>query len=65
MNMNIKSSARIKIIVAKLALSAVLLLFATNTSAQKFVFVDTEYILKNIPAYEAANDQLNQLSKKY
>ena len=65
MNMNIKSSAIIKIIVAKLALSAVLLLFATNTSAQKFVFVDTEYILKNIPAYEAANDQLNQLSKKY
>ncbi len=33
--------------------------------AQKFVFVDTEYILKNIPAYEAANEQLNALSQKY
>ena len=33
--------------------------------AQKTVFVDTEYILKNIPAYEAANEQLNELSKKY
>ena len=33
--------------------------------AQKFVFVDTEYILKNIPAYEAANEQLDALSKKY
>lgn len=33
--------------------------------AQKTVFVDTEYILKNIPAYEAANEQLNDLSKKY
>jgi len=31
-------------------------------SAQKYVFVDSEYILKNIPAYEAANEQLNKLS---
>ncbi|MCQ2227600.1 MAG: OmpH family outer membrane protein [Bacteroidales bacterium] len=36
-----------------------------EAKAQKFVFVDTEYILKNIPAYESANDQLDQLSKKY
>ncbi len=33
--------------------------------AQKTVFVDTEYILKNIPAYESANQQLNKLSQKY
>lgn len=33
--------------------------------AQKVGFVDTEYILKNIPAYESANQQLNQLSQKY
>ena len=33
--------------------------------SQKFVFVDTDYILKNIPAYEAAQDQLNQLSKQW
>ncbi|MBQ2322639.1 MAG: OmpH family outer membrane protein [Bacteroidales bacterium] len=39
--------------------------FATAALAQKTVFVDTEYILKNIPAYEAANDQLNTISKKY
>ncbi|MCW3788458.1 OmpH family outer membrane protein [Plebeiibacterium sediminum] len=31
-------------------------------NAQKYAFVDTEYILKNIPAYEAANEQLNQAS---
>jgi len=31
-------------------------------SAQKYVFVDSEYILKNVPAYEAANEQLSQLS---
>jgi outer membrane protein len=33
--------------------------------AQKVGYVDTEYILKNIPAYESANQQLNQLSQKY
>ncbi len=36
-----------------------------NMSAQKFALVDMEYILKNIPAYERANEQLNQLSKKW
>ncbi len=34
-------------------------------SAQKYGFVDTEYILKNVPAYEAANEQLNQESQKW
>ena len=36
-----------------------------NMSAQKFALVDMEYILKNIPAYERANEQLNQVSKKW
>ena len=36
-----------------------------TTSAQKFALVDMEYILKNIPAYERANEQLNQVSKKW
>ena len=38
---------------------------ASNASAQKFALVDMEYILKNIPAYERANEQLNQISKKW
>ncbi len=33
--------------------------------AQKFAMVDMEYIMKNIPAYESANEQLNQVSKKW
>jgi len=33
--------------------------------AQKFALVDMEYILKKIPDYEMANDQLNQVSKKW
>jgi len=35
--------------------------FAGN--AQKFAMVDMEYIMKNIPAFETANEQLNQISK--
>ncbi len=34
-------------------------------NAQKFALVDMEYILKNIPAYERANEQLSQISKKW
>ncbi len=33
--------------------------------AQKFALVDMEYILKNVPAYEMANEQLNQLSQRW
>ena len=36
-----------------------------SVSAQKFALVDMDYIFKNIPAYERANEQLNQVSKKW
>lgn len=36
-----------------------------NASAQKFAMVDMEYILKNVPSYEMANEQLNQRSQRY
>ena len=38
---------------------------AAAISAQKFAMVDMEYIMKNIPSYEAAEEQLNQISKKW
>ena len=38
---------------------------AMTASAQKYALLDMEYILKNIPAYERANEQLNQVSKKW
>ena len=38
---------------------------AMTTTAQKFALIDMDYILKNIPAYERANEQLNQVSKKW
>lgn len=33
--------------------------------AQKFALVDMEYILKNVPSYEMANEQLNQVSQRW
>ncbi|MBQ8224016.1 MAG: OmpH family outer membrane protein [Bacteroides sp.] len=36
-----------------------------TAQAQKYALIDMEYILKNIPAYERANEQLNQTSKKW
>lgn len=45
--------------------SCLLWLCAFAGMAQKFALIDMEYILKNIPAYERANEQLNQISKKW
>lgn len=42
-----------------------LFLCTVGASAQKFALVDMEYILSKIPAYEMANDQLSQVSKKW
>jgi outer membrane protein len=40
-----------------------ILLLATGMSlAQKYAFVDTEYILDRIPAYKAAQDQLDKMA---
>ncbi len=49
----------------KILFIAILVAFGMGLKAQKYAFVDTEYILKNIPAFEAANDQLNQSSAKW
>lgn len=46
-------------------MAAVLALIAVTANAQKFALIDMEYILKNIPAYERAAEQLNQISKKW
>lgn len=44
----------------------IVMLFTTFSGyAQKYALIDMEYILKNIPAYDMANEQLGQLSKKW
>lgn len=49
----------------KMMLISILAVMALTANAQKFAMLDMEYILKNIPAYERANEQLNQVSKKW
>lgn len=49
----------------KLIMTSLMVLMALTASAQKFALIDMDYILKNVPAYERANEQLNQVSKKW
>lgn len=49
----------------KLMMICLFAVAAMTASAQKFALVDMEYILKNVPAYERANEQLNQVSRKW
>lgn len=48
-----------------LLLLALFALLPKAAMAQKFALIDMEYVLKNVPAYERANEQLNQVSKKW
>jgi len=49
----------------KIMIALLVALGSSSAWAQKFVLIDMDYILKNIPAYERANEQLNQVSKKW
>ncbi len=52
-------------IVSIVVVGLLLLAFVPTAHAQKSAFVDTQYILKNIPEYTDAQDILNSLSKKW
>ena len=49
----------------KLIIACMVAFVSLAANAQKFALIDMEYIMKNIPAYERANEQLNQVSKKW
>jgi outer membrane protein len=44
---------------------AIMMLSAFAVQAQKFGYIDSDYILKKIPAYTTAQGQLEKLSKQY
>lgn len=46
----------------KIMLMLVMAVVAITANAQKYALVDMEYILRNLPTYERANEQLNQLN---
>ena len=48
-----------------IASSVALFLFMGVILAQKFAFVDTDYILQNIPSYNAAQEELNKVSEAW
>ena len=41
------------------------LLLSTSNYAQKFAYVDTDYILNNIPEFNQAQDKLDEISKQW
>jgi outer membrane protein len=47
------------------ALISLFILTSAMAVAQKYAFVDSEYIRKNIPAFNAAQEQLDKLSKQW
>lgn len=49
----------------KYILFSFLLLIGLGASAQKFAYVDTEYILKHLPDYKSALNQIDGMSKQF
>jgi outer membrane protein len=46
-------------------LSVLMILISASAIAQKYAFVDSDYIRKNIPAFTSAQEQLDKLSKQW
>lgn len=46
-------------------IAALVLLLSSNTFAQKLAYVDTEYILKNIPEYAEAQKKLDDIAASW
>lgn len=46
-------------------ITAIMVLASAYALAQKYAFVDSEYIRKNIPAFNAAQEQLDNLSQQW
>jgi outer membrane protein len=48
----------------KLSLVVMAFFSLSSLSAQKYAYVDSEYILNNVPEYQDAQIQLDELSEK-
>lgn len=47
----------------KIFIVSIIAVIGITAQAQKYAFVDSEYILNNIPAYKSAQEQLNRQSE--
>lgn len=48
-----------------IAIAMIAFLFTAAAIAQKFAFVDSDYILNNIPSYVAAQSEIDKMSEKW
>jgi len=46
-------------------ITVIMILISASAVAQKYAFVDSDYIRKNIPAFTTAQEQLDKLSKQW
>ena len=50
----------------KIVLFSLLLIFGTGfVKAQSYAFIDSDYIMKNVPEYLEAKEKLDKLSEKW
>lgn len=49
----------------KIIFSLILSVFTLTTFAQRFAYVDTEYVLNNVPEYTEAKKQIDDLSRTW
>ncbi|OYT16375.1 MAG: hypothetical protein B7C24_08200 [Bacteroidetes bacterium 4572_77] len=54
-----------KRIFPQLLLIAVMVVLSAQVNAQKYAYIDSEYILKNVPEYQDAQNQMDELSEKW
>ena len=48
-----------------LIIAMVIIATALTADAQRFAYVNTDYILKNIPEYKAAQDQIDKITTEW
>ncbi len=60
-----KNSLKIFQYVTAIAIFVAIYSVSISASAQKFAYVDTDYILKNMPEYQAAKKQLDNISIRW
>jgi outer membrane protein len=49
----------------KLIIAAILVILTFSMNAQRFAYIDTKYILDNIPEYESAQKQLSIITTEW
>ena len=52
-------------ILPKVLILAIALMLSSAVSAQKYAYIDSDYILKNVPEYQDAQSQMDELSEKW